>query len=143
MRRCLVDLNVCLALSVRHHEHHSQARAWFETLTAGEAGLCRVVQLGLVRLLTNKSILGQYALPAREAWAFVDQLLEDERLDFIVEPLDLAGFVPAFLQYPCPTGKLITDAYLAAFAVAGSLCLVTFDRGFRQFKGLDLVLLAG
>jgi predicted nucleic acid-binding protein len=35
-----------------------------------------------------------------------------------------------------------TDAYLAAFARAGGLGLVTFDRDFRRYAGLDLTLLA-
>jgi predicted nucleic acid-binding protein len=34
------------------------------------------------------------------------------------------------------------DAYLAAFAQAGGYKMVTFDKDFRQFNGLDLVLLA-
>lgn len=33
------------------------------------------------------------------------------------------------------------DAYLAAFAMAGGYRMVTTDRAFRQFQGLDLVLL--
>jgi predicted nucleic acid-binding protein len=33
------------------------------------------------------------------------------------------------------------DAYLAAFARAGGHRLVTTDRAFRQFSGVDLVLL--
>lgn len=35
-----------------------------------------------------------------------------------------------------------TDFYLAAYAVAGALRLVTFDRDFARFKGLDLLHLA-
>jgi len=34
------------------------------------------------------------------------------------------------------------DAYLAAFAFAGGHQLVTTDKGFKQFKGLDLVVLS-
>jgi predicted nucleic acid-binding protein len=34
------------------------------------------------------------------------------------------------------------DAYLAAFAVAGTYQLVTTDKAFKQFKGLDLNLLS-
>jgi predicted nucleic acid-binding protein len=34
------------------------------------------------------------------------------------------------------------DAYLAAFAIAGGHRLLAFDRDFRQFEGLDLVLLS-
>ena len=33
------------------------------------------------------------------------------------------------------------DAYLAAFALMGGLQLVTIDKGFRQFKDLDLLVL--
>ena len=67
MKRCLVDVNVWLALLVRQHEHHRLARKWFDTLTAGEGGLCRLVQLGLMRLLANRTIMGDHAIPAAEA----------------------------------------------------------------------------
>ena len=33
------------------------------------------------------------------------------------------------------------DAYLAAFAIAGGFKLVTLHIGFKQFEGLDLILL--
>ena len=39
--------------------------------------------------------------------------------------------------------KLWMDAYLAAFAHSGGHRLVTIDRAFRQFVGLDLELLGG
>jgi predicted nucleic acid-binding protein len=35
-----------------------------------------------------------------------------------------------------------TDAYLAAFARSAGLRLVTFDRGFARFSGLEVLLLA-
>lgn len=38
--------------------------------------------------------------------------------------------------------RLWTDAYLAAYARAGGLTVVTFDRGFRQFPDLSCELLA-
>jgi predicted nucleic acid-binding protein len=40
-----------------------------------------------------------------------------------------------------PSPKLWMDAYLAAFALQSGHRLVTTDRDFRQFKGLDLFLL--
>jgi predicted nucleic acid-binding protein len=36
---------------------------------------------------------------------------------------------------------LLTDADLAAFARSGGLRLLTFDHDFRQFAGLNLLLL--
>jgi len=38
--------------------------------------------------------------------------------------------------------RLWTDAYLAAFASSGGYRLVSFDRDFAQFEGLNVRLLA-
>jgi hypothetical protein len=141
MKRCLVDVNVWLALLVIQHEHHDLARKWFDSLAAGEAGLCRIVQLAIIRLLANRSIMGVHAVSAGAAWTLTEKLLEDERVDFVSEPSGVDSVLPALLNYPIPTGKLVTDAYLAAFAIAASRRLVTLDRGFRQFRGLDVDLL--
>jgi predicted nucleic acid-binding protein len=51
MKQCLTDVNVLLALLLRQHEYHRTALKWFDILAAGEAGLCRIVQLALIRLL--------------------------------------------------------------------------------------------
>ncbi len=48
----------------------------------------------------------------------------------------------ALVKYPVPTGKLVADAYLAAFAIASSRVLITLDRGFRQFKVPDVKILS-
>ena len=141
MKRCLVDVNVLLAVLVIHHEHHEPARKWFDGLEADEAGLCRIVQLALVRLLANRSIMGMHVVSASAAWSLIEALLEDERINFIPEPSGLDSALPTLLNYETPTGKLVTDAYLAAFAITASRRLVTLDRGFRQFRGLDVDLL--
>jgi toxin-antitoxin system PIN domain toxin len=141
MKRCLIDVNVLLALLVVQHEHHELARKWFDGLVADEAGLCRIVQLALVRLLANRSIMAVHAVSASAAWNLIETLLEDERVDFIPEPSGLDLVLPTLLNYEIPTGKLVTDAYLAAFAITASRRLVTLDRGFRQFRELDVDLL--
>ena len=142
MKLCLVDVNVWLALLVVQHAHHKIARQWFDGLAAGESGLCRIVQLGLIRLLGNASIMAQHAMPAARAWEVIETLLEDERVDLIHEPGELELILPSLLKYPIPAGKLVTDAYLAAFAIGASRRLVTLDSGFKQFKALDVVLLS-
>jgi len=141
MKRCLVDVNVVLALLVRQHEHHRLARKWFDTLEASEAGLCRMVHLALIRLLGNRAIMGDDALSASAAWILIEELLLDERMEFLAEPSNLDSVMPSLLNYPIPTGKLIADAYLAAFAICETRRLVTLDRGFRQFRGLAVELL--
>jgi toxin-antitoxin system PIN domain toxin len=139
----LVDVNLWLALLVRQHEHHRLALKWFDGLAARQAGLCRVVQLAIIRLLANRSILGEHAISLRAGWDLIATLLEDERVEFAAEPPDIDAVFPTLLHYPIPTGKLIADAYLAAFSICDSRRLVTLDRGLRQFQGLDLDLLNG
>jgi predicted nucleic acid-binding protein len=107
MTQCLADLNVWLALLVIHHQRHRLAREWFEALTAGEAGLCRSVPLGLTRLLATRTIMDHHALSARAAWTTIETLLEDERLEFLVEPEGIDAIVPRLLPYSMPAGKLL------------------------------------
>lgn len=142
MKPSLVDVNVVLALLVRQHEHHTTARNWFETLAEGEVGLCRIVQLTVIRLLGNRSVMGDYALPASAAWDVLTQLLEDERIEFLPEPPDLDQVLPALFHHRVPTHNLIAGAYLAACAISANRTLVTLDTGFRQFKTLSLTVLS-
>jgi toxin-antitoxin system PIN domain toxin len=142
MKRCLADVNLLLPLLVRHHEQHELALRWFDGLAAGEALLCRFVQLALIRLLGTRSIMGNYALPASYAWELVGKLMEDERMEFVAEPARLDIEFAQLLGYSALTGKLVGDAYLAAFALAGQSRFATFDVGFSEFRGLDLQVIA-
>jgi uncharacterized protein len=141
MKQCLADVNVLLPLLVVHHEHHQLALRWFDGLVAGEAAVCRFVQLALVRLLGNRTIMGKYSVSASVAWDLLTELLRDERMEFAAEPLTLDAAFPRMLRYATPTNKLVGDAYLAAFSIAGQMRLSTFDKGFSQFRGVDLDLL--
>ena len=142
MKRCLADVNVLLPLLVRHHEHHELALRWFDGLAPGEAVLCRFVQLALVRLLGNRTIMGKYAVSASVAWDLIAELIEDERLEFAAESPLVDAVFPKLLRYAAPTNKLVGDAYLAAFSIAGQMRLTTVDKGFEQFRGVDLQLLS-
>lgn len=141
MTTCLVDANVWFAILFKWHEHHIPSRQWFETAAAQEAGMCRLVHLNLLRLLSNRVIMGPTAMSSRDAWNLVAELGEDERVEFLMEPPELDSVFPGLLSYPVPTGKLINDAYLAAFAICSNRELVTWDRGFQQFRGLRVKLL--
>jgi toxin-antitoxin system PIN domain toxin len=142
MKRCLADVNVLLPLLVRHHEHHELALRWFDGLAPGEAVLCRFVQLALVRLLGNRTIMGKYAVSASAAWDLIAELIEDERVEFAAESPLVDGVFPKLLRYAAPTNKLVGDAYLAAFSIAGQMRLTTVDKGFEQFRDVDLQLLS-
>jgi uncharacterized protein len=141
MKPCLVDVNVLLALVVPRHDHHRIVLRWFDEAAAGQAGLCRFAQVALIRLLANRSVMGDYVVPASGGWRLVDQLLLDERVEFISEPAAIDSVLPKLLQQKVPSGKLVGDAYLAAFAIASARQLVTLDAGFRSFRGLELHLI--
>ena len=50
----LPDINVLVALSYGAHVHHAAALAWLDAVQKdGDVILCRLSQLGLLRLLNN------------------------------------------------------------------------------------------
>lgn len=75
------------------------------------------------------------------AWWVYDQLLVDSRFRFCSEPEGVTEFWRALCPPKMVAPKKWTDAYLAAFAIAAGMQLVTLDRGFREFRGLDVLLL--
>src|SRR5229473_2080374 len=85
-RSFLVDLNVWLALAYDLHVHHDIAREWFDTIGDGQAAFCRLTQLGLLRLLTNPSVMGADVVGQKKAWQIFDRLFEDQRVRFVGEP---------------------------------------------------------
>ncbi len=79
MKQCLVDVNVVLALLADGHEHHQLAVGWFDSLAGDEIAICRIVQLSLIRLLGNRSVMGDKVRSASDAWLLIEELLRDER----------------------------------------------------------------
>lgn len=85
--------------------------------------------------------MGAAVLPPSLGHEALARLRSDGRVIFAAEPEGLdAEFVAALGSFP-PSPGAIGDAYLAAFALAADLRLVTFDRGFRRFHMLDVEVL--
>lgn len=142
----LCDSNVWLALALSKHIHHRAAREWLGTI--GEPAslfFCRATQQTFLRLLTNASVLGAYGNPPltnREAWSAYEALLADDRIALRAnEPTGVELLWKELALRGTASPKLWMDAYLAAFALAGRFRMVTTDAAFRQFRGLDLLLL--
>ena len=93
--------------------------------------------MGLLRSLNNPAVMQEDVLDTAGCWAIWHRLLEDERFRFAPnEPAGLDGAFERFANGRTYTPRLWTDAYLAAYAHAGRLTLVTLDHGFRGFSGL-------
>jgi len=123
------DVNVWLALAHEIHPQHRAAIAWGESLD-GDAVLffCRFTQLGLLRLLTNQSAMGVDVLTQAAAWEVYDAFLKTAKARLMDEP---RGIDPLFRRHTNRnevSTKQWADGYLSAFAVAGGIRLVTFDR---------------
>jgi toxin-antitoxin system PIN domain toxin len=131
----LLDANVWLALAFSDHLHH--AKAWFDGQPEGGCGFCRVTQMALLRHLTNSKIVGRFVQTQQDAWRQYDLLVSDPRVVFLDEPPAVHAAFRNFTQADSPSHGLWTDAYLAAFGVAGQVEVVTFDQAFSRFAGLD------
>src|SRR5579872_3929708 len=126
------DVNVWLALTHSLHAHHGIAAEWFQSMADTGVFFCRFTQLGLLRLLTSEAVMGAEVMNQRDAWKAYRRWYEDGRIEFHREP-ESSAFETLFQQFsirPQASPKLWADAYLAAFAKAAGLTLVTFDRAF-------------
>ena len=124
------DINVWVALTYEGHTHHQPAADWYAELPP-EATLvfCRFTQLGLLRLLTTAAVMGDEVMTQPEAWRAYDSWHKDSRIEFAEEPPDVDAHFRALTRLRQPATRDWADSYLAAFAAAGQLTLVTFDRG--------------
>jgi len=144
MRYVLADVNVWLATLVADHPHHVVATEWWrrELLPSkGQVAFCRITQLGLLRLLTNERVMGRQRKTIREAWSIYERVLSRRPVIFAPEPERTEARLAEHCRLGGASSKFWTDAYLAAFARAGSFGLVTFDRDFERYPALDLTLL--
>lgn len=138
----LADSNIWLALTLSKHTFHSAARRWFDGLKGDDVAVfCRSTQQSYLRLLTTAEVLAPYGvlpLSNAKAWATYEGWIATGRVSFMGEPGEVDSCWKGLAVRETCSPKLWMDAYLAAFATAGGYRLVTTDRGFRQFKGLDL-----
>lgn len=135
------DINVWVALNFQKHVHHASAAQWYEALP-NEARLIfsRQTQLGLFRILTTQAVMGKEVLAQRECWQIYDRWIATGQVAWADEPLDLEMELRRLTEGSTSSPKTWMDAYLAAFAEAANLTLVTFDQALAA-KAKNAVLL--
>ena len=126
----LLDVNVWLALTSSRHIHNAEAVRWWDSLGDGRVFFCRLTQLGLLRTLTTRQVMGNEVVGQSTAWAVYHRWRQDDRVGFCPEPdtPELEKLFHRFSKGTYSSPKLWTDAYLVAFASVAGLTLVTFDR---------------
>lgn len=127
------DVNVWLALSTPDHQHFSMAWEWYRTLPEESVLVfCRFTQLGLLRLLTTQSVMGQGTLTQAEAWQAYDRWIEAAGAKFAAEPAGLGSVFRSLSKAQRASPKVWADTYLAAFGAAAGFPLVTFDQALAE-----------
>ena len=141
----LPDTNLWLALALSKHTHHAAAKEWLDEQEEPDSLLfCRSTQQSFLRLLTTTGVMSAYGIPPlsnKDAWNAFESFITDERILFQPEPPGLGVVWKKLAARRTSSPKLWMDAYLAAFAIACGSQLVTTDKAFSQFPGLDVKLI--
>lgn len=137
----LPDVNVWLALVDENHALHRAASHYWNEEIGPQTAFCRVTMLGLLRLSTRPRVLSR-TLSHDEAWQIYRRFLALPEVQFLPEPGSAEHHFATLTLTTSLPHRLWTDAYLAAFAIAGGCRLVSFDGDFRRFPALDFLHLA-
>ena len=147
MPGCLFDTNAWLASVFEQHPFHGIARQALQQATPAEpAVFCRATQQSFLRLASTSALQRTYGvqtLTNRDALVALDTLQALPQVCWRDEPPGVFELWRALATRDTASPKLWMDAYLAAFAIAGGLRMLTLDRDFKNFvpHGLDLNLM--
>lgn len=137
----LLDVNVWLALVIEEHPHHPAAVAYWSSHQGAPKYFCRLSAMSFVRLLTNPKLMASAPLELSGAWALYERFAELPGVGLLGEPDGVDAALASLIEPGLPS-RLFTDAYFAALALTSGFRLVTFDRDFNRFSGLQLAHLS-
>lgn len=140
----LCDANVFIAIAVEQHFNHGPASDWFSALDEPDtAAFCRATQNSFLRLLTQRIAVNFSPLTNAQAWMVYEKTCEDSAVVFVEEPKGIQSIWRKLATRETASPKVWMDAYLAAFAIAGGMRLVSLDQDFKNYQaaGLDLWLI--
>lgn len=127
-----LDVNVWVALAVASHLHGKDAWRWLKLVpNEDRLVMTRFAQIGILRLLTSPSVMGDQILTLRKAWDAYDRLIRDPRVEFYPEPRCIEVVFRRITEMfgTQSASKAVGDCWLLAHAVELTATMVTFDRG--------------
>ncbi|MEL6890541.1 MAG: TA system VapC family ribonuclease toxin [Actinomycetota bacterium] len=136
----LVDANVLLYAVNSDAERHDASRTWLDTSLSGDdtVAFAWIALLAFVRLATKRGLFAN-PLPVDEALDRVDAWLASPSAVVVRPGPDHAGLLRRLLDEAGTGGNLVSDAHLAALAIAHRCDVVSFDRDFDRFGGVTRV----
>jgi toxin-antitoxin system PIN domain toxin len=121
----LLDVNLLLAAIWKNHPHNSAAFSWLKGKTVV---LCPIVELGFLRISSNKSAIN---VPMSDARSALEQFSAERAAERIADDL------PA-LEAKARKSEEVTDSYLAALADKHGFKLATFDKNLSH-QSVELI----
>lgn len=147
MPGALFDTNMWLAVVFPTHPFHVPAQTALQQSTPTHSAVwCRATQQSFLRLVSTPSLhkaYGAEGLTNRDALTALDALQALAQVTVRDEPPGTFTLWRTLAARDTASPKVWMDAYLAAFAIAGGLRLVTLDQDFKTHvpNGLNLSLL--
>lgn len=137
----VLDVNVVLAAFRQDHAFHDRTRPWLQRLFREEDAIIvpDVVWVGFIRLATNSRV---FEVPStiKDAFTFTDAVCGASAYRLVPGLTDgLAVFRDVSVGSES-WGNLVPDAYIASIALSHGCPVASFDRDFRRFDGLEVVL---
>lgn len=138
----LFDTNVWIAAVFTTHPFHPRARQALQVATAAApAVFCRATQQSFLRLASTPALLKAYgaeSLTNRDALSALAALMALPQVCLREEPPGVEALWHRMACCDTASPKVWMDAYLAAFALAGGVRMVSLDRDFKHFEAHGL-----
>ena len=134
------DINLLIYAYNSDAPHHAAARKWWEGLMNGRRpiGIPAVVTVGFIRIATTSAVL-ERPFPVAETFDIVESWFSRRQVAWLEPgPRALDIFREAMILSHA-TGRLATDAYVAALAIENAAELHSNDADFGRFSGLRWV----
>lgn len=137
----LIDVNVLVYTANADAEQHEAAAAWLDRALNGpdhSVGIPWANLIAYLRITTSSHVFKTPADPA-DSWHVIKYWLS---LPSVWVPHAGSSFLDCMeevVDTVAPSGKLVTDAYLAALAKEHALTMISADQGFRRFSDAGLI----
>ena len=130
--RCLLDVNVLLALLSEDHMHHQLVTAWFTQPNLSWA-ICAFTEAGFLR---NATAPRPRQISMTAATAVLARLTQEPGYSYLAITDDWQTLCGPLFKRLYGTNQ-VTDAYLLGLAIRHGLTLVTMDKRILHLAGKD------
>jgi toxin-antitoxin system PIN domain toxin len=134
------DINLLVHAYNSDAPFHGESRAWLEEVLSGRrtVGLPWVVMLGFVRIMSSTAVLTAPMEPL-EAVEHVRSWLARPQTQIVIPGPRHLEILVEIMSSSHASGRLTTDAHLAALAIETQSELHSNDLDFARFPGLRWV----